>query len=151
MKFSVGISNFLEEISPLSHSIVLLYFFALIPEKGFLISPGYSLELYIQMGISGRECSSVVERVLSMHEAPGSFPCTSSFLKWVSLSFSPLPFTSLLFIKWEDKGRTEDEMVGWHHHSRGICLSKFQYLVSDWEAWLVAVFGIAKSWTRLSD
>ena len=52
MKCSCGISNFLEEISSLSHSIVFLYFFALIPEEGFLISPSYSLELCIQMGIS---------------------------------------------------------------------------------------------------
>ena len=36
----------------LSHSIVFLYFFALITEEGFLISPCYSLELCIQMGIS---------------------------------------------------------------------------------------------------
>ena len=34
--------NFLEEISSLSHSIVFLYFFALITEEGFLISPCYS-------------------------------------------------------------------------------------------------------------
>src|SRR5574339_175168 len=52
MKCSLGISNFLEEISRLSHSIVFLYFFALINEEGFLISPSYSLELCIQMGIS---------------------------------------------------------------------------------------------------
>ena len=52
MKYSVGISSFLEEISSLSHSIVVLYFFALITEKGFLISPFYSLELCIQMGMS---------------------------------------------------------------------------------------------------
>ena len=52
MKFSLGISSFLEEISSLSHSVVFLYFFALITEEGFLISPCYSLELYIQMGIS---------------------------------------------------------------------------------------------------
>ena len=51
MKCPFGISNFLEEISSLSHSIVFLYFFALIPEEGFLISPCYSLELCIQMGI----------------------------------------------------------------------------------------------------
>ena len=50
MKFSLGISNFLEEISSLSHSIV--YFFALITEEGFFISPCYSLELCIKMGIS---------------------------------------------------------------------------------------------------
>ena len=52
MKCSFGVSNFLEEISSLSHSVLFLYFFALIPEEGFLISPCYSLELCIQMGIS---------------------------------------------------------------------------------------------------
>ena len=52
MKCSFGICNFLEEISSLSHSIVFLYVFALIAEEGFLISPCYSLETCIQMGIS---------------------------------------------------------------------------------------------------
>ena len=42
MKCSLAISNFLEEISSLSHSIVFLYFFALITEESFLISPCYS-------------------------------------------------------------------------------------------------------------
>ena len=51
MKCSLGISNCLEEISSLSHSVVFLYFFALITEEGFLISPCYSLELCLQMGI----------------------------------------------------------------------------------------------------
>ena len=46
MKYSLGISNFLDEISSLSHSVVFLYFFALIAEEG------YSLELCIQVGIS---------------------------------------------------------------------------------------------------
>ena len=52
MKISLGIFNFLEEISSLSRSVVLLYFFALIAEEGFLISSCYSLELCIQMFIS---------------------------------------------------------------------------------------------------
>ena len=51
MKCSFGISNYLEEIPSLSHSIVFLYFFVLITEEGFLISPCY-LEVCIQMGIS---------------------------------------------------------------------------------------------------
>ena len=49
MKCSLGISNILEEIPNLS----ILFFsslFALITEEGFLISPCYSLEIYIQMG-----------------------------------------------------------------------------------------------------
>ena len=45
MKCSLDISNFLEEISSLSFSIVFLYFFALIAEEDFLISPCYSLEI----------------------------------------------------------------------------------------------------------
>ena len=53
MKCSLGISNFLEEIASLSHSIIFLYFFALITEEGFLISSCYSLELCIQMDITG--------------------------------------------------------------------------------------------------
>src|SRR5574337_1155699 len=52
MKCSLGISNFLEELSSLSHSVVFLYFFALITEEGFLIPPCYSLELCILMLIS---------------------------------------------------------------------------------------------------
>ena len=43
------------ELSSLSHSIVFLYFFALITEEGFLISPCYSLELYIQMHFMGSQ------------------------------------------------------------------------------------------------
>ena len=69
MKCSLGISNFLEEISSLSLSIAFLYFFALSTEEGFLISPCYSLELCIQMDI---------------------------FLLFLWINF-PLPFASLLF------------------------------------------------------
>ena len=46
------ISNFLEEMSNFSHSIVFLCFFAMITDKDFLISPCYSLELCFQIGIS---------------------------------------------------------------------------------------------------
>ena len=49
MKCSLGIANFHEKISSISHSIVFLYFFALITEEGFLVSPCYSLELCIEM------------------------------------------------------------------------------------------------------
>ena len=52
MKYSLSISNFLEEISSLLHSTFSLSFFALITEDSFLISPCYSLELCIKMGIS---------------------------------------------------------------------------------------------------
>ena len=67
MKYSLGISNFLEETSSLSHSIVFLYFFALIAEEGFFISPCYSLELCIQMLISflaDDDCRNEIKRCL---------------------------------------------------------------------------------------
>ena len=44
--------TFHAEISSLSHSVVFLYFFALITEEGFLISSCYSLELCISWPMS---------------------------------------------------------------------------------------------------
>ena len=38
MKCFLGVSNFLEEISSFSHSIVCFYFFALITREGFFLS-----------------------------------------------------------------------------------------------------------------
>ena len=65
MKCSLGIFNFLEEISSLSHSIVFFYFFFHCSlKKAFL----YILAVFL-----------------------------NSAFRWVYLSFSPLPFTSLLF------------------------------------------------------
>ena len=46
----------------------------------------------------------------------------------------------------EEKGTTEDEMVGWHHWLNGHDLSKLWELVMDSKAWHAAVHGVAKSW-----
>ena len=51
----------------------------------------------------------------------------------------------------EEKGMTEDEMVGWYHWFDELSLSKLQELVMDWEVSGAAVHGVAKSRTRLSD
>ena len=67
MKCSLGISNFLEEISSLPHSVLFLYFFALIAEEGFLISPSLLAVLW------------------------------NSAFRCLYLSFSPLLFAFLLF------------------------------------------------------
>ena len=50
MKYFLRISNFLEEISSLSHSVVFFYLLALITEEGFLISSCYSLEEHYEGG-----------------------------------------------------------------------------------------------------
>ena len=50
MKCSLGISNFLEEISSLSHSVLFLYFFALMAEKDFLSDQCKEIEGNNRMG-----------------------------------------------------------------------------------------------------
>ena len=51
----------------------------------------------------------------------------------------------------EEKGTTEDEMIGWHHRLNDMGLGGLRELVMDREALRAAVHGVAKSRTRLSD
>ena len=44
----------------------------------------------------------------------------------------------------EEKGMTEDEMVGWHHHSMDMSLSKLWEILKDREAWEAIVHALSK-------
>ena len=51
----------------------------------------------------------------------------------------------------EEKGMTEDEMVGWHHRLNG---REFEHTPADGEeqeVWCAAVHGVPKIWTQLSN
>ena len=51
----------------------------------------------------------------------------------------------------EEKGMTEDEMVGWHHRLNLHESEQDPGVGDGQEAWHVAVLGVTKSWTLLSD
>ena len=66
MEYSFGISNFLDKISSLSHSVVFFYFFALFIEDGLLIFPCSSLErrkTLLQIG-AGEKCMESTTELL---------------------------------------------------------------------------------------
>ena len=51
----------------------------------------------------------------------------------------------------QEERMTEVEMVGWHHQLMDMSLSKLREMVKDRETWCVAVHGVTKSWTQLSN
>ena len=51
----------------------------------------------------------------------------------------------------QEKGMTEDEMVGWHHWLNGHEFGKLREMVMDNEALCTMVHGVAKSRTQLSN
>ena len=51
----------------------------------------------------------------------------------------------------EEKGMTEDEMVGWHHQLNGHEVEQAPGVGDGQGSWHAAVHGVAKSWTRQSN
>ena len=95
MKYSLSITDFLDEISSLSHSIVFLYLHWSL-RKAFLSC--YSLE--------------------------------NSAFRWACLSFSPLPFTSLLFSA-NIKAPSDNHFAFLHFFFLGMVLVSASYTMSQ--------------------
>ena len=51
----------------------------------------------------------------------------------------------------EEKGTTEDEMVGWHHQLNGHEFEQALGAGDGQRSWWTAAHGVAKSQTQLSD
>ena len=75
MKCSFGISDFLEEIPSLSHSVVFLYFFALITEEGSLISLAILWEI-ASWEIDGETVETVSDFILGGSKITADVDCS---------------------------------------------------------------------------
>ena len=147
MKCSLGISNFLEDISRLSHSIVFLYYFA---NKG-LSSQSYGFssrhvwmwELeYKEIWVPKNWCFWTVVLEKTLESSWTARRSNQSILKEISPEYSleglmlKLKLRSLGHLMWrtesfekdpdagkdwrrEEKEMSEDEMVGCHHRLDG--------------------------------
>ena len=51
--------------------------------------------------------------------------------------------------RWEEKGTTEDEMVGWYHRLNDMSLSKLRELVMDRKAWHISQWDSKESDTTV--
>ena len=171
MKCSLDISYFFEEISSLSHSIVFLYFFALITEESFLISPCYSLELCIQNGyiFPFLLCFLLVFFSQLFVRPPQAiiWPFCISFSwewSWIlspvqsheppSIVHSALSLSDLVPCS---NSNLATFLLSWHISSH-LCIGNgtpLQYSClenpMDGGAWWAAVHGVARSQIRLSD
>ena len=92
MKCSLGISNFLEEISSLSHSIIFPYFFALITEEGLslLVILWNSAFKWIYLSFSPLFFTSLLFTVICKASSDSHFAFCISFSWGWSSSLCPV-------------------------------------------------------------
>ena len=91
MKFSLGISNFLEEISSISHSIFFPLYLCLVHQGDFLIFPCHFLELCTEMGIfsfSSLPFASLLFSAICNDFSDNHFAYLHFFFLWMVLIFT---------------------------------------------------------------
>ena len=92
MKCSLGVSNFLEEISSLSHSVVFLYFFALITEEGlsFLAILWNSAFKWVYLSFSPLLFASLLFTAICKASSDNHFAFLHFFFLGMVLILSPI-------------------------------------------------------------
>ena len=93
MKSSFDISDFLEEISSLTLSVVSLCFFALFIEEGLLVSPCYSLEsafTWVNLSLSPLLFASLLSSVICKASSDNHFAFLRFFFFRMVCSLPPV-------------------------------------------------------------
>ena len=121
MKCSLGISNFLEEISSLSHSVLFPYFFALFAEDGFLISLIANIHWIIEK--TGEFQKNIY---LCFIDYAQDFDCVHHNKLWIILQEMGIPdhLTCLLinlYAGQKAKVKTGHGTSDWFQIGKGVC------------------------------
>ena len=148
MKCSAGISDFLDKISSLSHSIAFISFFAVITEEHFLIFPCYSLEFCIQMGISflfsfAFSFSSLLFTATCKASSDNHF----AFLHFFFLGM--VLITASCIMSWTSVHSSSvslSDLIPWIHFSLPLYNHKRFCLDHIWTVWLLSILSSIYVW-----